>query len=183
MDADKGSPNCGRDADSMNVLEYAKCGMAIIPLQPKSKSPIMRWKHFQTAAPSIEQVEEWAARFRFANWAVIPGPASGDLVVVDFDDFAGYERWRNDWPDIAQAAPTVATKRGRHVYLMTQAVEVSGGMADYCGEVKGCGTIALLPPSVHPSGHRYQWISGDPRRFVPDVSSLAAIGLRIERPE
>lgn len=165
------------------ALAYADAGLAIIPIAPGTKRPLVKWAEYRDQAPNISTLAAWTRRWPAASWACILGPASGGLAVLDFDAPASYAAWSERCPDLAQAAPTVATARGRHVYL--QVAAPTARMANYAGEVKGRGGYVLLPPSLHPSGRRYTWLHGDLSRYVPRLDSLAEAGIVVafsERP-
>lgn len=160
---------------------YIDAGLALIPLRPRDKQPLVKWRKFRERPPDRRLVGAWLRRWPRANWGVILGPVSGNLVALDFDDLSSYERWARDWPDLAQAAPTTATRRGRHVYLMTPG-QRTARMTNFNGEVKGAGGYTLLPPSIHPSGARYCWLHGDVTRYVPRVGDLDEIGIELQQP-
>jgi len=166
----------------MTGLDYFDAGLVVIPLAAKSKRPLVRWLEFQTNAPDRDQVTEWARRWPGCNWAVLLGPPSAGLIALDFDDAASYARWAAAWPDVAQAAPTAATARGAHVYLVGPAGQRTASLENYAGEVKGAGGYTLLPPSIHPSGAVYQWRHGDLARYVPSVDDLRQIGIHVAAP-
>lgn len=166
----------------MMALDYHDAGLAVIPLWRKSKRPLVAWSEFQTTPPDRDTVTTWARRWPGCNWAVILGPPSAGLIALDFDDAASYARWAAAWPDVAQAAPTAATRRGAHVYLVGPAGQRTASMENYAGEVKGAGGYVLLPPSIHPSGAVYQWRHGDLARYVPDIDDLRQIGIHIKAP-
>lgn len=166
----------------MIALNYHDAGLAVIPLAAKSKRPLVRWSEYQTNPPERDLVTDWAGRYRGCNWAVLLGPPSAGLIALDFDDAASYARWTAVWPDVAQAAPTVNTARGAHVYLVGPAGQRTASMENYAGEVKGAGGYVLLPPSIHPSGAVYRWRHGDLARYVPDVDDLRQIGIEVNTP-
>lgn len=163
------------------VLPYFDAGLALIPIVPGTKRPLVKWTEYQAQPPDIITLINWAQRWPGASWACILGPASGGLAVLDFDDLASYTAWRERYPDLAQAAPTVATARGRHVYV--QVDTPTARMTNYEGEVKGRGGYVLLPPSLHPSGRRYAWLHGDLSRYIPRLESLAEAGITVALPE
>ncbi len=166
----------------MTALDYHDAGLAIIPLRRQSKRPLVPWSQYQTNPPGRDQVWAWTREYPRCNWAVLLGPPSAGLVALDFDDAASYARWAAAWPDVAQAAPTVGTARGAHVYLVGPAGQRTVSMENYAGEVKGAGGYVLLPPSIHPSGAVYRWLHGDVTRWVPDVDDLRQIGVIVKTP-
>ncbi len=96
--------------------------------------------------PATEtQITAWYEREPQAGVGIVLGSVSG-LVVFDFD--------RGDWPDVE--TPTVRTARGVHLY--TQTSEPVVGRALSWGELKAEGGMVVAPPSVHESGHVYEWL-------------------------
>lgn len=160
------------------VLVYVEAGLSVIPCPRGSKSPAIPWAQYQTAAPDRAQVVEWLRRWPVGNWAVILGPVSGDLAVIDFDAVDDYERWALAWPDMAQLAPTVRTARGVHLYFILPGAR-SAKLAEFGGDLKAGGGYVLAPPSLHPSGVLYRWERGHVSGFVPQIGSLDEIGIAI----
>lgn len=166
----------------MNALDYYNAGLAVIPLRRQSKRPLVAWSEYQVSPPDHDRVLAWTRQFARCNWAVILGPPSAGLIALDFDTMPDYARWAAAWPDVAQAAPTVGTARGAHVYLVGPAGQRGTKFANYAGEVKAAGGYVLLPPSVHPSGAVYRWLHGDVARYVPDIDDLRQIGIEVNTP-
>jgi len=116
-----------------SFADYQAAGLALIPIARASKRALTPWASFQTDPPTPEQVEQWARQFPGCNWAVLLGPPSAGLHALDFDDMADYVRWSAAWPDVAQAAPTAATRRGAHVYVVGPAAQRTASMENYAG--------------------------------------------------
>ena len=57
------------------------------------------------------------------------------------------------------ATVEVITTRGRHLYFQTPETSVrnSAGKVAPGIDVRGDGGYVLAPPSIHPSGRRYEW--------------------------
>lgn len=158
--------------------QYAAIGWSVLPVThtPRPKSvPLKSWSQYQTVKPDDATLRRWFARDR-DGLAVVCGPVSGGLVVRDFDSLAAYDRWRASHPDLAKTLPTVATSRGRHVYIRSDfdgIREVTReGVPE--GELRGKG-ICILPPSTHPSGTAYRWLV-PARKDIPLLDPVA-VGL------
>lgn len=72
------------------------------------------------------------------------------LVVVDIDEPGGF--------DLTHApTPTVRTARVWHLYFRGH---VHGVHARSWGELRGSGSYVVAPPSIHETGHVYEWTVG-----------------------
>ncbi|HMT20663.1 MAG TPA: bifunctional DNA primase/polymerase [Promineifilum sp.] len=150
----------------MNTLTAAaetwlNSGIAVIPVAWRDKRPaVSAWREFQTRLPTSDEVRRWF-QSRLTNLAVITGWRG--LTVLDFDQRAAYDLWR-DWS--REAAPaarfsyTVQTSRGVHVYLFID--EPVPTMRAGNIDVKAAGGYVLAPPSIHPSGTPYRLLSDAP---------------------
>jgi hypothetical protein len=153
------------------------------------KLPGGKWKPFQTRRATAHQLETWFGHGSdFAGVLVIFGAASGHLGSRDFDTMGSYNAWARAHPELAAMLPTVATKRGRHVYFVTDPADVArvrtrlgkpdGMGAIHCpdGELRvGVGCYSVLPPSRHPSGSLYRWLIA-PGAVIPPAPDLEAAG-------
>jgi len=152
------------------ALDYRRHGLCILPLGG-DKKPAVRWKRYQTELPSEPTIQRWFERPR-PGVAVVFGQISGGLASRDFDDMATYSTWARDYPSLAESLPTVETRRGRHVYCRI-AAECERQFREAIGKPKGIGAVScaggelrigigcysVLPPSVHPEGHIYRWLT------------------------
>lgn len=154
-----------------NAQQWTENGIAVIPIAYRDKRPSLpSWREFQERLPTPAEIAAWF-RDRFHNLAIVTGWRG--LVVLDFDQRAAYELWR-DWS--RDAAPkarfsyTVETNRGIHVYLfIDEPVQSSkAGVID----IKAAGGYVLAPPSIHPSGRPYRLLSDAP---ILRVDSLACV--------
>lgn len=177
-----GRDQCNTTMRAAQVTAYADSGLAVIPLRSRSKRPLVAWSQYQATPPDRGLVQTWLRDYPRCNWAVLTGTPSGNLVVLDFDTRPDYERWAAAWPDVAQAAPTVGTARGAHVYLVGPPAQRTARMCNFAGEIKAAGGYVLVPPSVHPSGAFYRWLHGDPVRYVPAVEDLRQVGIEVNQP-
>jgi hypothetical protein len=149
---------------------YTGRGWCVVPMLMGEKRPAVRWKRYQREPPSPQTIYRW---FRDTDYGVgvIFGEVSGGLASRDFDDAESYQRWTEEQPALAATLPTVATRRGFHVYcrLWPESVEEArrrlGRRVDGRGAIDlgngelraGTGCYSVLPPSTHPSGFLYGW--------------------------
>ena len=151
------------DMLAAHAVYYASRGWAVLPVAPGHKRPLIdRWQ--QQATSDLTQVCAWWIHHPGANIGVHCGPASG-LICIDLDG-----------PD-AIAAWIDLQRRHRGIgdgHLWTRTCRDDGGWhlwlrwdhpwwpqsTDGLGpgiEVRAEGLQTLVPPSLHPSGRRYQW--------------------------
>lgn len=159
---------------------YLSLGFALIPCAPRSKRPVVPWRRYEEEPPSREQVYRWFSGGEELNVAVILGRPSGNLIAIDFDDAGLYSEFF-DREKVEKATMVVKTGKGYHVYFRT--VEPVRTARFGRVEIRGDGGITVLPPSIHPSGKRYELVSiPDDIPVVEDVEEsvakkLAKLGL------
>jgi len=144
------------------ALAYVGRGWSIIPVLQGTKRPPCKWEDFQKRLPTEAELRQWFGPGNgkpYGDLAVVLGQVSGRLVVRDFDQPDAYDRWRNEYQDLAVQLPTVKTSRGHHVYFrLAPGSSVKGIVKLEDGELRADGGIVVLPPSRHPSGAKYEWI-------------------------
>jgi len=162
----------------MTTLEAAKTwhdlGIATIPILSRSKCPALdSWKQYQTCLPRPKELEAWFSSGRY-GLAILVGWQN--LVVLDFDDKYYYAEWwaalSPEQQKLMSSTYRVKTRRGFHLYFYY----VNGSLrnAKLGGvDVKAQGGYVLAPPTLHPSGHRYQGI-GSPQdiKLLPTISGI-----------
>lgn len=162
----------------MNILEvaqqYLAAGLSVIPVKADgSKSPLITgWRKYSNALPTSEEITQWFSGGALVGIGVVPGPASGNLVVLDFEHFgeSAYFEWIQRLPDnlraVVQALPTVATPSGgRHVWIRLSDPQPGAKLARYAAgktkiEIRGEGHQVLAPgcpAECHATGKLYEW--------------------------
>lgn len=132
-------------------------GVATVPLAPRSKRPLR--SGWQRAGG-----DPWRGAPLDANVGVLGGAASGGLVVLDFDDHEILREVFGMSPaSIAAHTVVVRTARGFHVYA--RCAEPVTRVPREGFSVLGEGSLAVAPPSVHPSGVLYSFV-GEPQRIA-----------------
>jgi hypothetical protein len=157
-------------------LYVQHCGFSVAPMWYKQKSMIIKGTAFAERPPTPEHLRRWFASGPVRNIAIIPGDISDNLVIVDFDDFGV---WSVFHALTGYAGPVVRTARGVHLYARCRHMPERNGQGFFedlhVGQIIVHGSITA-PPSVHPSGHIYQWCVESPQR-IPYLDSLADLGL------
>lgn len=150
----------------VHTYRNGKCSCNVAECQPGTpgKSPgkhprITSWQTHATCHPA--KINEWWRKWPDANIGYATGPGS-DVWVLDVDGpegiaaLAQLERIHGALPATAE----VTTGRGIHRVFLLPAdgrtvpnrTGVKPGM-----DTRGEGGYALAPPSLHPSGKRYEW--------------------------
>ena len=164
-------PVRGRAADDFLEMarEYLRRGWSVIPVNGKKPAHGLKWKPFSQRKPTEGELSSWFSGNGVTGLAVVLGQVSGDLGCRDFDAPGAYECWAESEPEIAAKLPTVKSARGFNVYFQSAARLRTQTLGD--GELRGEGGYCVLPRSVHPSGHVYQWMIPLPDAGLPVVNA------------
>ncbi len=167
------SPECLLE----HAEKYVARGFSVFPVTIKEadgsyKKAAVRWKHLQQRQPTQTELRSMFKQTNLTGMAVALGPSSGGLYCRDFDDPTAYQRWADAHPELAKLLPTVRAARAPHVYFCSTQVLHTTTYPD--GELRGLGGYAILPPSVHQTGHVYDWANPLPDGPVPTVDAEAA---------
>ena len=159
------------DISQWNTCHYAMMyhanGLSVIPIKPHSKEPaIPKWKPYQKEAPSINEIKQWFYNTD-NNIGIVMGSVSGGTFALDFDSVGLFREFYSRLDDrlkgIVKNTWIVKTDRGFHVYLRAFEEEMDVPKTQSFGgiDVKGEGSYVVAPPSVHPSGIRYEFLEPD----------------------
>lgn len=134
-------------------------GYSTIPLFPREKKPaIDKWSKFCTELPSEEDFNRWSG-WQNMGVSVCLGTVSG-IIAVDFDNDAD-----NLWSKIIEILPDSPVKKvglkgftGFYKYSgeSSKQFKLRG---EVIVEILSTGRHTVLPPSIHPSGCKYKWIT------------------------
>jgi hypothetical protein len=159
-------------SDSVNnPLEVAKSlsaeGLQVFPARYKDKIPLVKWREYQNQDAS-PMLSKWFKGRGNINYWILTGTQSG-YVVVDADSEDGDAWWRSQLGDeLLDSTAQVKTAKGTHYWFKIpdgwdkpiQSWPCHPGKDDdhdisFDFRADEMGVIA--PPSVHESGHVYQW--------------------------
>lgn len=157
------------------ALAYLALGWSVVPVHTPTdgrcscerrdcpspgKHPRVAWEHLTRRRPAVQEVLGWWRRWPDANVAVVTGSVSG-LAVVDVDARGDGERALGERERVEGRLPTTAESRtgggGRHVWLACPANGAASTVLHPGLELKAEGATVVAPPSLHASGHRYEW--------------------------
>ena len=146
------------EADLLSAaVEYADQGIAIMPCAARGKKPALdrTGKEHAVATSDADQIREWWTRNPNYNIGIVC--TANRLAVIDIDGAAGIE-WIRDNQMPMPKTRTAITARGWHYYYRwPEGVTVKTCQIADKLEIRAAGAYVIAPPSVHPSGHIYQW--------------------------
>ena len=141
-----------------HVTAYLSRGFSLVPVRTGSKEPAVPWSEFTERRASSDELSVSFAQTRAENIGIITGSVSG-IVVLDVDGTEGEET-------IASLGgipltPTVKAARGCHYYFKHPGAAYK--VRNFAGRLSGLdlradGGLVVAPPSVHPTGIKYEWV-------------------------
>lgn len=136
------------------AIRLIEQGISVIPIGP-NKRPLVAWEQYQHRIADEEEVREWFERWPDANLGIVTGALS-NITVVDTDNEDADEWWRAN----GQPSPLmVKTGKGRHYYYSHGGERNAATWKGMVGlDVRGEGGYVVAPPSLHPSGARYEFV-------------------------
>jgi hypothetical protein len=156
------------------ALALARKGLAILPCLPRSKIPATR-RGLLDATRDATVIGAWWRDDPNYNVAFATGAPSGGVIVVDIDGGEAETALREleaVHGELPCSVETI-TARGRHLYLrVPDAMNVRNSVGRVARgiDIRANGGYALTPPSIHPSGRRYEW-SVDSASVIADAPS------------
>ncbi len=142
-----------------HALAYLRRGLAVVPLRPRDKVPLVPWRRFQRERPSPLRVRRWLARWPEANLGVVTGAVSG-LVVLDVDPRHGGDEalaaLEAEFGPLPETVEVETGGGGRHLWFRHPGLAVPTRVGLRPGlDLRGEGALVVVPPSLHPNGRPY----------------------------
>lgn len=142
-----------------SALDYLKRGFSITAVKrDETKKAFEPWKRYQTELPSEHEARALFKKYPGANVAILTGEFSG-LVVLDIDGAEGEQAVEGRHLPIT---PQVRTRRGRHLffrYPQGRLIKTNSALLPQV-DIRATGGYVVAPPSVHHTGHVYEWFDG-----------------------
>ena len=162
---------------------YCENGFAIIPVHPRTKRPAVN-NGLHDWFDNPESARELWTRFPDFNIAIVCGSASGNLVVLDFDEndekgvhgLDTLNAWEDESGELPATATAITGSGGMHVLYRADKAYSPSVNRDLGVDVRGEGSYIVAPPSVHPNGRKYQWNAGD----APWERGVAAVDANVD---
>lgn len=166
------------------ALIYAELGLAVIPITTKNgiKKPLLTdWPNKATTDP--EKIRSWWKKWPFAGVGFVTGEKSGGVVVIDFDQHPEdgrrglelLESWQQENGEFPETWTARTGSGGIHLFFrapksLKTHKQLHNRQVDFLAE----GSYAVLPPSVHPNGKRYEWIKAPDQQPIAEYKDNAA---------
>lgn len=162
-----------------DARQLAAWGFTVYPAKHQGKMPVVPWKQYLTSG-TTERLEGWFSRGEPLNMWIACGRPSR-CVVLDIDSDEAHTYWQAKMGELLDATTCVRTAKGWHYYFTIdddQAVPSWSHHDAATGlqwDVRADGTGVIVPPSVHESGHVYEWVR-DPDHMQPMPDLLRGPG-------
>lgn len=132
---------------------YSGLGWSVIPVQPRSKIPMVSWTQYQFSRPSAQTLAAWFNHDCPVNIGVVTGKVS-NIIVLDVDDPNAVQG--------KQLPPTPCSRSGGgglHYFFKWPGFTVKNFTRKIPGvDLRGDGGFVVLPESFHASGNVYEWL-------------------------
>ena len=170
-------------------LRFGPVPISAYPVVPGGKRPVRNLRpgefkeclDYQTLLP-FGDIRRRFDRREPPNLAVICGPPSSGLAVLDFDAPGAFAEFEAEFPRFVADSPVVRTRRGFHVGVLldSRAPPLLNGPTTF-GDLKTKGGFALWPPSTcggfrrsyirHPCDVTPKVLQGKMLRWLVDARS------------
>jgi putative DNA primase/helicase len=151
------------------ALDYAALGFSVFPCCFQLKEPATR-RGFYNATTNPATIRRCFGSTQAYNIGIRTGLASGVWVLdVDGPEGAASLRALEERNGPLPTTRRSQSARGFHLWWRTDLpAQCSAGRVAPHIDVRGDNGYVLGPPSIHPSGHTYQWISTEPLAVAPE---------------
>lgn len=159
------------------ALAYAKMGMAVFPLVPKSKNPATK-NGFLDATTDTGKIDRWWRKNPCYNIGIATGRVSGGLVIIDLDidkERGKYgnetlREWELEHGQLPDTCRAITGRGGSHLLYYTDREVTCSTEESKAVDIRGDGGYIVAPPSVHPNGRLYEWEQA-PDEFVTEQAN------------
>lgn len=132
--------------------KYFERGLNVIPCA--GKAPVIKaWTRFAKEHVEEFEIESWVKDYPTLNIGLVLGPASG-LVCLDIDDDALLDK-------LPRSPLTRRGKKGEGRFFKYREGMISRSFMNAKIDFLSLGKQTIIPPSIHPEGPEYVWLSED----------------------
>jgi hypothetical protein len=148
---------------SVAAYGYASMGAPVFPLSPRDKVPFKGTRGCLEATTDHRQIDEWVRQYPGANIGIATGSWCCVLDVDGPEGLATLAEWEdlNRW---LPEGPASMTGSGGAHYLFNATCRIKNSTKRLGPglDTRGAGGYIVAPPSVHPNGSSYHWLSWRP---------------------
>ena len=157
---------------------YRAAGLQVVPARFPMKTrddkrpALADWREFQRELVDDAIFEKWFPADAKPNMGAITGGASGNLLVIDLDEYKTPEAgmWFRDamFGVEPETWMQVTGGGGRQWFFhLPEGVTIGNCRTALGVDIRGQGGFAMLPPSRHMSGKSYAWSEGREPWSIP----------------
>lgn len=151
------------------AAEYVDSGWSILPVRPDEKRPYMtNWLQYTKTRASKAMVEGWFNNLSGAGVGAVTGRIS-NMVVLDVERTCPFPI-----EELLKKYPTQMIAKsgggGWHLFYLypTNQARVANRVRIFEGaDLRADGGFIVLPPTLHQSGNRYEWVKRGPLGAFP----------------
>ena len=151
------------------IKEYIDYGWSILPVRPDEKRPYMsNWLQYTKIKASYEMVDSWFHNLAGAGVGAVTGRIS-NMVVLDVEESCPIpiEELLRKYPTQMVAKSGGGGYHLYYTYPQNQS-RVANRVRIFEGaDLRADGGFIVLPPTMHPSGNRYEWVKKGPLGAFP----------------
>lgn len=126
---------------------YIERGRSVIPVRAGTKKPaLLSWTPYQERHATEEEIQAWWPPGGRNGIAIVTGPISGGLAVLDIDDAALAERMASDPVLMAETLAVRTPSGGLHIYVCEDLESASGPLVPGVADLKAAGGYVVAPP-------------------------------------
>jgi hypothetical protein len=161
---------------------YVSYGFSVVPIPHKQKHPGIAWKHLQSSLPQPGELQSWSKLD--TGIGILCGSVSRNLVCLDFDSEEAYQAFYGSLNAqqraIVESLPLAQSGKGKHLFFIARTGEPSTKLKlrnwqGIAGDILSNGKLAVLPPTLHPTGFERHWIR--PLTAEVPTTSCAELGV------
>jgi predicted transcriptional regulator len=174
----------------LTALDLYERGFNVIPLKRHQKLPFVlkplytsRLHHCGPACNHRKGKDAITEMFRRKNIGVVVGRTSGNLVDLDCDTREAFLKMGEELTSRNIPFWAYTSSRGGHYFIRVLEGEIAKNLSEGKSkfqdvQIWGTRQYVAIPPSIHPSGELYQWVTPEPRFSMPRGETLPAVSIK-----
>jgi putative DNA primase/helicase len=143
-------------------------GCSVIPIQVGEKRPAINWEEYQKRIPNPTEIDNWFGNGSDYQLGLVTGCVSNGMFILDFDGedcFDVFAEFIKTFPEFrhTEMVETGSGKLHLHASCQDMPRDLTKKVRTFKGnghvELRANGHQTLIPPSKHPDGGQYKYIS------------------------